>query len=147
MKSFGFEDVQSDLNKLAKNAEDIKPETKKYAIKMRDRARQIAQSKKLVRSGAGVSGIEVEDTETGTDVGWSQRPNFHLYFHELGFHALDNRRGRIRLSRNSKGKRARIYSSSKATYVSPKPHIRPAFDAIEPEFYKAIQKTLEKGVS
>lgn len=146
MKSFGFEEVQSDFSKLAKNADDVKPETKKYATKMRDRARAIAQSKKLVRSGAGVSGITTEDTETGADVGWSQRPNLHLYFHELGFHALDNRRGKMRLNRNSKGKRARVYSSGQATYVAPKPHMRPAFDEVVPEFYKAIQKTLEKGV-
>ncbi|WP_062532338.1 hypothetical protein [Jeotgalibaca dankookensis] len=146
MKSFGFDDVQTDFNKLAKNADDVKPETKKYAIKMRDRARAIAQAKKLVRSGAGVSGIEIEDTDKGADVGWSQRPIFHLYFHEIGFHALDNRHGRIRLSRNSKGKRARVYSSKKATYISPKPHMRPAFDELEPAYYQAIQKTLEKGV-
>lgn len=146
MRSFGFDEVQSDFIKLANNADDVKPEVKKVAIKMRDRARAIAQAKKLVRTGSGVSGIDIGETDAGVDVGWGQRPNFHLYFHELGFHALDNRRGKIRLSRNSKGKRARIYSSKKATYIAPKPHMRPAFDELEPEFYKSIQKTLEKGV-
>lgn len=146
MRSFGFDEVQTDFHKLANNANDVKPDTKKYAIKMRDRARSIAQSKKLVLSGAGVSGIEVEDTDKGADVGWSQRPNFHLYFHEIGFHALDNRRRKIRLKRSSKGNRARIYSSSKATYIAPKPHMRPAFDELESDFYRSIQKTLEKGV-
>lgn len=145
MDSFGFEDIVNDFNRFEQNADQAQPEVKKYAIKMRDQARSIAKSKGLAKTGAGVSGIDIEEKVNEIIVGWGQRPNFHLYFHELGFHALDNRRGKIRVRRNNKN-RSRIYNSVKATYVSPKPHMRPAFDQLEPEFYNTIQNTLEKGV-
>lgn len=145
MNSFGFEGIVQDFRQFEENANQAQPEVKKYAIKMRDQARSIAKSKGLAKSGAGVSGIEVENKINEVLVGWSQRPNFHLYFHELGFHALDNRRGKIRVRRNNNN-RSRIYGSVKATYVGPKPHMRPAFDQLEPEFYNTIQNTLEKGV-
>ena len=98
------------------------------AIKMRDRARIIAKAKGLQRTGAGISGIEIEEKDDSVDIGWSARPGLHLYFHEIGFHALDNRRGKVRLRRNNRGKRSRVYSGTGATYVAPKPHLRPAFD-------------------
>lgn len=145
MDSFGFEDIVNDFNRFEQNADQAQPEVKKYAIKMRDQARSIAKSKGLAKTGAGVSGIDIEEKVNEIIVGWGQRPNFHLYFHELGFHALDNRRGKIRVRRNNKN-RSRIYNSVKATYVAPKPHMRPAFDQLEPEFYNKIQNTLEKGV-
>ena len=145
MKSFGFEEVEKDFIQLEKNADNAKPEVKKQAIKMRDRARSIAKAKGLQKTGSGVSGIDIEEKLDSVDIGWGQRPNFHLYFHELGFHALDNRLGRVRISRSGKN-RVRVYMSKKATYVAPKPHMRPAFDELEPEFYRKIQNTLEKGV-
>lgn len=145
MNSFGFEEVEKDFLQFEQNADQVKPEVKKVAVKMKDRAISIAVSKGLVKTGAGVSGIEIEEKVNEIDIGWGQRPNFHLYFHELGFHALDNRKGRVRISRNGKN-RARVYRSKKATYVAPKPHLRPAFDELEPEFYDKIQNTLEKGV-
>lgn len=145
MKSFGFEQIEQDFRQFEQNADQAQPEVKKYAIKMRDQARSIAKSKGLAKTGAGVSGIDIEEKVDEIIVGWGQRPNFHLYFHELGFHALDNRRGKIRVRRNNKN-RSRLYSSVKATYVAPKPHMRPAFDQLEPEFYNTIQNTLEKGV-
>lgn len=145
MDSFGFDDIVNDFNRFEQNADQAQPEVKKHAIKMRDQARSIAKSKGLAKTGAGVSGIDIEEKVDEIIVGWGQRPNFHLYFHELGFHALDNRRGKIRVRRNNKN-RSRIYNSVKATYVAPKPHMRPAFDQLEPEFYNTIQNTLEKGV-
>lgn len=145
MDSFGFDDIVNDFNRFEQNADQAQPEVKKYAIKMRDQARSIAKSKGLAKTGAGVSGIDIEEKVNEIIVGWGQRPNFHLYFHELGFHALDNRKGKIRVRRNNKN-RSRLYSSVKATYVAPKPHMRPAFDQLEPEFYNTIQNTLEKGV-
>ena len=146
MDSFGFDDLTADFDKLINNVERVKPEVRKVAIKMRDRARIIAKVKGLQKTGAGVSGIDLEEKDDRIDIGWSQRPGLHLFFHEIGFHALDNRRGRVRLSRNSRGKRSRIYSGKGATYVAPKPHLRPAFDENEEEFYKKVQQTLEKGV-
>lgn len=146
MRTFGFDDVADDFEKFERNTDDIKPEVKKVATKMRDRARQIATAKGLKITGQGVEGIELEEQPEGYEVGWSQRPGFHLYFHEIGFHALDNRHGKMRLKRNNKGSRARIYDFGQATYVAAKPHIRPAFDELEPEYYDTIQKTLEKGV-
>lgn len=145
MKSFGFEQIEQDFRQFEQNADQAQPEVKKYAIKMRDQARSIAKSKGLAKTGVGVSGIDIEEKVNEIIVGWGQRPNFHLYFHELGFHALDNRRGKIRVRRNNKN-RSRLYSSVKATYVAPKPHMRPAFDQLELEFYNTIQNTLEKGV-
>lgn len=145
MKSFGFEQIEQDFRQFEQNADQAQPEVKKHAIKMRDQARSIAKSKGLAKTGAGVFGIDIEEKVDEIIVGWGQRPNFHLYFHELGFHALDNRRGKIRVRRNNKN-RSRLYSSVKATYVAPKPHMRPAFDQLEPEFYNTIQNTLEKGV-
>ena len=146
MDVFGFEDLTADFNKLIRNSDDAMPEVRKIAIKMRDRARIIAKVKGLQKTGAGVAGIEIEENDDSVDIGWSARPGLHLFFHEIGFHALDNRRGKARLKRNTKGNRARIYSGTGATYVAPKPHIRPAFDESKEEFYKTIQKTLEKGV-
>lgn len=146
MKSFGFEEAAKDFEKFERNVDDVEPEVKKVAVKMRDRSRQIAIAKGLNKTGAGVEGIEEERTEGGYDIGWSERPNFHLYFHELGFHALDNRGGKTRLKRNSKGKRERHYDGVAATYVPAKPHVRPAFDELEPEYYNKIQSVLEKGV-
>lgn len=146
MDVFGFDEVTADFNKLISNSDRVKPEVSKMAIKMRDRARIIAKAKGLQRTGAGISGIEIEEKDDSIDIGWSARPGLHLYFHEIGFHALDNRRGKFRLRRNSKGKRARVYSGTGATYVAPKPHLRPAFDENEEKFYKVIQQTLEKGV-
>lgn len=146
MKTFGFDEASNDFDKLLSNADQVQPEVKKVAIKMRDQARRIATSKNLNKTGAGVEGIEIEEKKDSVEVGWSQRPNFHLYFHELGFHALDNRRRKLRLKRSSKGKRARYYGGVSATYIAPKPHMRPAFDALEPEFYNKTQQILERGV-
>ena len=149
MRAFGFDDISDDFEQFEHNADDIMPEVEQMAIKMRDRARSIATAKGLRNTGQGVEGIEVEERSEkpeGYDVGWGQRPGFHLFFHEIGFHALDNRRGKVRLRRNSRGSRARIYDSKRATYVPAKPHMRPAFDELEPQFYEKIQKTIEKGV-
>lgn len=146
MKSFGFEEAIQDFEQFEQNANNVDQEVKKVAVKMRDRSRQIATAKGLNKTGAGVEGIEEEKTADGYDIGWSDRPNFHLYFHELGFHALDNRLGKIRLRRNTKGKRSRQYGGVKATYIPAKPHVRPAFDELEPEYYEKIQNALEKGV-
>lgn len=146
MDIFGFEDLTADFNKLINNTDKVKPEVKKIAVKMRDRARIIAKVKGLKKTGAGVGGIEIEETDNSVDIGWSARPGLHLYFHEIGFHALDNRRGKVRLRRNNRGKRSRVYSGSGATYVAPKPHLRPAFDENKEQFYKKVQQTLEKGV-
>lgn len=146
MESFGFDELVEDTNKLLSNAGNLMPEVKKKAITIRDRAKIIAKTKGLKKTGAGVSGIEIEEKEDAVDIGWSERPGLHLYFHELGFHAVDNRRGRVRVRRNSRGNRARLYDSKQATYVAAKPHLRPAFDENEEDFYKKIQQTLEKGV-
>lgn len=146
MKAYGFEEAANDFQKLERNADEAEPEVHKMAIKMRDRAKNIAIAKGLNRTGAGVDGIEEEKTDNGYDIGWAERPNFHLYFQEIGFHALDNRLAKVRLKRSSGGKRERSYDGVKATYVPPKPHVRPAFDELEPEFYGKIQNVLEKGV-
>lgn len=144
-KSFGFDEVIEDFGRYEENATQAELTLVNNGEKMRDRARAIAASKGLVKSGKGISGIEIEKKIDEVDVGWSDRPRFHLYFHEIGFHALDNRRKKsYRLKRNKN--RQRMYTNTKATYIAPKPHLRPAFDELENEFYKSMQDTLEKGV-
>lgn len=147
MRAFGFDDALKDLDQLVKNTTEAKTFVIKHAEKVRDRARQYAEKQGLRKSGVGISGINVETTEEGANVGWNGRPAFHLYFHELGFHAIDNRQGKVRLKRGGKKNgRMRLYKGVKATYVGPKPHVRPANDELEQEFYEGIQKTIEKGV-
>lgn len=84
----------------------------------------------------------MEEREDTIIIGWANRPGFHGYFHEIGFHALDNRHGKQKIKRSNKN-RKRSYRGAKATYVAPSPHIRPAFDSLKNDFYKDVQKSLE----
>lgn len=146
-KSFGFDEVVADFGKYEENATQAELTLVNNGEKMRERARAIARSKGLFKSGQGVSGIDIEKKTNEVLVGWGDRPFMHLFFHEVGFHALDNRhRKKYLLERNSRGTRKRFYHNTKATYIAPKPHLRPAFDELENEFYKSMQDTLEKGV-
>ena len=54
------------------------------------------------------------------------RPNFHLYFHEFGFHAT-GRKVVNDILHVAISKRKRKYKKG-TTYIPPKPHLRPAFD-------------------
>lgn len=143
---FGFDMFSKDLDRYEKNAEQIEDKLHENADKMRDRAKSIATSKGLKVTGKGVDGIISEHDNTESTIGWTSRPNFHLFFHEIGFHALDNRHGKVRLKRTSKKTgRQRIYGGrTKATYVPPTPHMRPAFEELKDQFYTDMQNEITK---
>lgn len=140
---FGFSDSLKEMERFARNAGQSPKVVDEYANKMADEAKKILASKGLVKTGKAASGIQVENKGDDRDIGWGARPNFHGYFHEIGFHALDNRKKVQRLKREGKA-RIRSYRGVKATYVRPSPHMRPAFDKHESAFYRDMQKKLEQ---
>lgn len=123
---FGFDESASEMDDYAKKADNAMKELVSIAEDMRDTAKEIFAKVSTMRTGKGQSGIEIEKKTTEVLVGWETRPNLHGYFHELGFHALDNRHKKQRISRTGKS-RKRMYRRVKATYVPPRPHMRPAF--------------------
>lgn len=140
---FGFDEVIQDMLKFERNASKAKTEMQEVADEMRDQAKQNAQAGGLYRTGQGIGGIVSQHSDNESVVGWSARPGLHLYFHEIGFHALDNRRKKWKLKRGGKrGKGARSYKGVRATYVPPTPHMRPAFDSKQSEFYRRVQNKL-----
>lgn len=140
---FGFDRINNQFAKYENNVKEAKVVLEKHANKMRDSARQTAKAGGLVVTGKGVEGIVTEPTENGHNVGWASRPNFHLYFHELGFHAVDNRHGKQTIRRDTKGARKRRYGRVRATYVPPTPHMRPAFKANERQFLYEMVTTIQ----
>lgn len=141
VEHFGFDKINNQFAKYEMNVEGAKVVLEKHAEKMKADTISNAKAGGLVKTGAGISGIQIEPTENGYNVGWAKRPNFHLYFHELGFHAVDNRRGKQTIRRDTKGARKRRYGRVRATYVAPTPHMRPAFKANERRFlYEMVQK-------
>lgn len=138
---FGFDDAIKEIEGYLSKANKAKNVMREVADEMRDVARNKARAGGLFRTGEGISGIESVHHSDYSEVGWATRPNFHLYFHERGFHALDNRRKTWQLKRSRKGKK-RSYRGVSATYIPPTPHIRPAFTIKEHEFYRRIQKEI-----
>lgn len=141
-EAFGFDKVNNQFAKYEDNVDKAKVVLERHAKKMRDSAIQNATSGGLRVTGAGVKGIVTEPTENGHNIGWATRPNFHLYFHELGFHAVDNRQKQT-IRRDTKGARKRRYGRAKATYVPPTPHMRPAFKANEKTFLYEMIRTVQ----
>lgn len=141
MSVFGFSESLKEMERFARNAGKAPKVVDDYANKMADEAKKILASKGLVKTGKAASGIQVENKGDDRDIGWAERPNFHGYFHELGFHALDNRLKKQRVKRIGKA-RTRSYRGVKATYVKPSPHMRPAFDKHESGFYREVQNKL-----
>lgn len=83
------------------------------ANKIVKKSKSIARSKGLHKTGAGVAGIVYERENDDRLIGWESRPNFHLYFHEIG------------------------------TYKDyPRPHVRPAADQEENGIIEDISKTV-----
>lgn len=142
VEHFGFDDINKQFAKYETNVEEAKEILRESAEKMRDDAKKNVRASRLImRTGKGHDGIETEPTKNGYNIGWGKRPNFHLYFHELGFHALDNRHGKQHIRRDTRGARKRRYGRARATYVPPTPHMRPAFKANRQEFiYKMVNK-------
>ena len=140
---FGFDRINNQFAKYENNVDKAKVVLEKHANKMKDTAISNATAGKLVKTGEGIKGIVTEPTENGHNIGWASRPNFHLYFHELGFHAVDNRHGKQTIRRDTKGARKRRYGRVRATYVAPTPHMRPAFKANERQFLYEMVTTIQ----
>jgi hypothetical protein len=140
---FGFDKINNQFAKYENNVKEAKVVLEKHANKMKDTAISNARAGGLVETGKGIKGIVTEPTENGYNVGWASRPNFHLYFHELGFHAVDNRHGKQTIRRDTKGARKRRYGRVRATYVPPTPHMRPAFKANERQFLYEMVTTIQ----
>lgn len=116
-KTFGFDEAAQDLEVLVNNAGGIGDVYDESADMVMKRSKAIASGKGLQVTGAGVSGIQKEVDGNGFKIGWTSRPNFHLYFHEIG------------------------------TYKDPpRPHIRPAVDETEGQIQDKIQNKLTEGV-
>ena len=139
---FGFDRINNQFAKYENNVKEAKVVLEKHANKMKDTAISNAVAGKLVKTGEGIKGIVTEPTENGQNVGWAPRPNFHLYFHELGFHAVDNRQKQT-IRRDTRGARKRRYGRVRATYVPPTPHMRPAFKANEKQFLYEMVTTIQ----
>ncbi len=140
---FGFDRINNQFAKYENNVKEAKVVLEKHANKMKDTAISNARAGGLVETGKGIKGITTEPTENGYNVGWATRPNFHLYFHELGFQAVDNRHGKQTIRRDTKGARKRRYGRVRATYVPPTPHMRPAFKANERQFLYEMVTTIQ----
>lgn len=108
---FGFDEAIQDLERYSSRANNINEKVYQEGIKMRDYARNIARGLGLYKTGKGVSGIDIERVSNGVEIGWSNRPNFHLFFHEFGFHATGRKKGKRHTSRSSNGKRKRRYKT------------------------------------
>lgn len=139
---FGFDKINNQFAKYENNVDEAKKVLEKHADKMKDAAISNARAGGLVETGKGIKGINIEPTENGYNVGWASRPNFHLYFHELGFHAVDNRQKQT-IRRDTRGARKRRYGRVRATYVPPTPHMRPAFKANEKQFLYEMVTTIQ----
>lgn len=135
---FGFSGAMAKLNKIRSNAKTINSIVEKEAEEIKDDAKKIATSRGLKVTGAGVEGIITKHELYESTVGWASRPNLHLYFHEVGFHAGFSKA----TSRERRGKRARRYKKGTRKYVAPKPHIRPATLQHKDSFAKKVKDKL-----
>lgn len=105
--------VDQDINEAVRRAERLPQAMDGGAEKIVNRSINIARMKGLVATGAGISGIIFETEREDRLIGWASRPNFHLYFHEIG------------------------------TYKDyPRPHVRPAADQMENEVLDDIERTI-----
>ena len=137
-KEFGFSGAIAKLNKISSNAKAVNSIVEKEAEEIKDDAKKIATSKGLKVTGAGVEGIIAKHSLYESTVGWAGRPNLHLYFHEVGFHAGFSKA----TSRERRGKRTRKYKKGSRKYVAPKPHIRPAALQHKDSFAKKVKDKL-----
>lgn len=135
---FGFSGAIAKLNKIRSNTKTINSIVEKEAEEIKDDAKKIATSRGLKVTGAGVEGIITKHELYESTVGWASRPNLHLYFHEIGFHAGFSKA----TSRERRGKRARRYKKGTRKYVAPKPHIRPATLQHKDSFAKKVKDKL-----
>lgn len=144
-KVFGFDESALSMQRLSQGAKRARDKQREIGDDMQQRAEQIFQNKLKQHTGDGAKGIISEHSGDTSKIGWASRPGFHGYFHERGFHALDNRRGGRKLQRKSaKDGRFRVYKGVPWTYVPPSPHMLPASKELEQKYYSEVKKSLKK---
>ena len=139
-KEFGFDKAITRLEKIRNNANGVSLIIEKEAEEIKTDAQNIAKSKGLKVTGKGIAGITTKHNPYESIVGWASRPNLHLYFHEIGFHAGFSKSS----GRERRGKRKRKYKKGTRKYIAPKPHIRPAAIKHKKSFSKKIKENLLK---
>lgn len=140
MRIFGFDKLTMDMQSIIDKAQTVGKVIEKEAGEMKDEAIKIAESKGLKVTGKGITGIVTETMGNSSLIGWSGRPNLHLYFHEKGFHAgFSKARGRAK-----GGKRKRRYGKGRV-YMAPKPHIKPATLKLKDKAIRNIRKHILGG--
>lgn len=136
---FGFDESAAQMDVYVAKSDKAMQAVKEVAEEMQQEAQSIFSSRK--KTGQGIAGIVIKEEKSKVTVGWSERPGLHGYFHELGFHAVDNRRKKQRIPRTNRS-RKRIYKNVKATYVPPFPHMRPAFDKHEKDLEIKVRNAI-----
>ncbi|MGF3066641.1 hypothetical protein [Facklamia sp. P12950] len=139
---FGFDKAAKMFDEIASKADEGRKTTEEYQEKMMNLARRNFQAGLTQRTGKGAAGIQKETSGDHYDIGWSGRPGMHGYFHELGFHALDNRRKGIRHKKLGGTNRHGGYRGRTATYVPATPHMRPAYYELKDQYTKEAQRRL-----
>lgn len=138
METFGFEQAIVRLEKIASNTSKVNDVIVKEAEAIKEDAKSIAISKGLKVTGAGVDGIVAKHNNLESLIGWAGRPNLHLYFHEVGWHAGFSKY----TSRGRTGKRIRRYKKGSRKYKPPNPHVRPAAQKHKDPFARKVKEAL-----
>lgn len=113
MEVFGFNEAAMDMDEYALKSVNAQKEMNEVARTMQQTAIKVASGKGLQVTGAGIAGIQVEEQGDAVEIGWSSRPNLHLYFHEVG------------------------------TYKDPvRSHMRDAFEQHEQELLRRVQNAI-----
>lgn len=99
------EQFEDDMQKQVTKSNQLPSAMDEGARILQEAGKQIAVSKGLIRTGAGIAGIVVERDGDDRLIGWSGRPNFHLYFHEIGTYK-DYPRPHLRPAADQKGNEA-----------------------------------------
>lgn len=117
-QTFGdFNQLDNDIEKFSDALNGLPEVMDKGAELIRDRAKRTAVNKGLHTTGKGVDGIVYERDGDDRLIGWAKRPNFHLYFHEIG------------------------------TYKDPaRPHLRPAGEESENEVIELVRRETITGI-
>ena len=137
MEVFGFDNAIAKFNKIASNTSKVNAVIVKEAEEIKEDAKSIAIGKGLKKTGAGVDGIVTKHSNFESSIGWAGRPNLHLYFHEIGWHAGFSKH----TSRNRTGKRERRCRKGRV-YKPPNPHVRPAAMKHKDPFARKVKEAL-----
>lgn len=141
--AFGFDEIEKDLNNILTRAEKLDNEMENLAEKIKNKSVINAKSKGLMKSGKGIKGIVKQKNEEGWAIGWAERPNLHLFFHETGWHTGKPKSSKTQ-QKNGVRRTVRTYKKT-AKFIKATPHMRPAFDELAPKGIEKIKNLIEKG--